>query len=74
MTAKTPQFPLHYVEDKPQTGFDFTPKGTVAPVKTNPQAEHAALLTLVERGHLNLAPMLGLDTHTCNRCDDRRNA
>lgn len=75
MTAKTPSFPMHYVDDpKPQTGFDYSNKGTVAPVKPHPPTEHAALLTLIERGHTDLIPMLGLDAHTCARCNDRRDA
>lgn len=74
MTAKTPDFPLHYIEDKPVTGYDYVSKGTIPKVAPDPRAEHSALLTLIERGHLDLIPMLGLDGHTCTDRCNRRNA
>jgi hypothetical protein len=61
-----------YDDRKPPTGKYAAWIAPAGP--SDPATEHAALLTITERGHLDLIPMLGLDTHTCQRCDNRRNA
>ncbi len=44
------------------------PTEPVPLVRPSPAEEHQALATLTRRGALDLAPALGLDTHTCDYC------
>lgn len=44
------------------------PTKPVPLVRPSPADEHRALATLADRQALDLAPALGLDTHTCNHC------
>lgn len=70
MTKQT--FSTHtYADPKPPTGAYAR---WIAPnTPTDAFTEHRALINLIEAGALDLIPMLGLDTHTCERCDNRRN-